>query len=928
MGKYTMDWDKYAALARRAQAEGVVLLKNDARTLPIVKGESVSVFGVTQNYYYKSGTGSGGLVNTRYVMGILDALEASEDVQVNQELAQNYKAWTKEHPFDKGSGWGKEPWCQQEMPLTGEQVAKAREVSELAIVVIGRTAGEDQDSTAQKGGLFLTDEEERMLSLVCKEFQRTAVILNVGNIMDMKWVDTYKPEAVLYAWQGGQEGGNGVLDVLTGRVNPCGKLSDTIPYDITDNPSTKNFGNPDRDIYAEDLYVGYRYFETAAKERVMYPFGFGLSYTTFQLDNAGFENQKTDVSVSVKVTNTGDMVGSEVVQIYVSCPQGELGKPARALIDFGKTRELEPGEAQILTFVIDKSAMASYDDGGYTGHKSAYVLEAGKYRIFAGNSVRDTYLAGSFITEELEVVCQLKEAAAPVTPFRRMKAVLEEEASETYRMIEEDAPLRTINLLERIQNHMPSDEECVGDQGYKLEDVYDGKVDMKTFLAQLNNQELICLSRGEGMCSPKVTPGTASAFGGVTQSLERYGIPVACCADGPSGIRMDCGSYAFSMPNGTALACTFNTELVEQLYVMEGLELRKNRVDTLLGPGINIHRNPLNGRNFEYFSEDPLLTGKMAAAQLRGTGTYGVTGTVKHFAANNQEFHRRDLDSVVSERALREIYLKGYEIAVLEGGARSVMTSYGLVNGLHAASNFDLTTTILREEWGFEGMVMTDWWADMNDEGGPASTSNTAAMIRAQNDVYMVVDDALSNSMKDNSEEALREGRLTRGELLRNAGNILSVLMSYPVMERYLGILSQEELDAAEQEQEETPISFDMDYQKIGQEGCLDLAGLSTEKGQSTVFGLDIQEKGKYKLTFQMRADAGELAQLPVSVFINNILVGTITIQGTNGEWVTKEMEVGPFFGQHVYLKLFFAQSGMEIGELRYQLTEKVKGPF
>ena len=261
------------------------------------------------------------------------------------------------------------------------------------------------------------------------------------------------------------------------------------------------------------------------------------------------------------------------------------------------------------------------------------------------------------------------------------------------------------------------------------------------------------------MCSPKATPGIASAFGGVTDSLKAFGIPVAGCSDGPSGIRMDCGTIAFSLPNGTLLACTFNPELVEQLYEMEGMELRKNQIDTLLGPGMNIHRNPLNGRNFEYFSEDPCVAGTMAAAQLKGMGKYGVTGTIKHFAGNNQEFKRHDANGVVSERALREIYLKGFEIAVKEGHAYSIMSTYGPINGIWTAGSYDLLTTILRKDWGYQGMVMTDWWAKMNEEGEEGSQSNTIPMVRAQNDVYMVVSDSASNSANDNTMEGLAANR-------------------------------------------------------------------------------------------------------------------------------------------------------------------------
>lgn len=286
------------------------------------------------------------------------------------------------------------------------------------------------------------------------------------------------------------------------------------------------------------------------------------------------------------------------------------------------------------------------------------------------------------------------------------------------------------------------------------------------------------------MGSPKVTAGTAAAFGGVSDSLKAYGLPCGCCSDGPSGMRLDSGMKAFSLPNGTLLGCTFNTELVERLYGYTGIEMRANKVDVLLGPGMNIHRHPLNGRNFEYFSEDPFLTGKMAAAQLRGLHNAGVTGAAKHFCANNQETSRHFLNSIVSERALREIYLKGFEIAVKEGNADAVMTTYGAVNGIWTAGNYDLCTQILRKEWGFDGFVMTDWWAKISDEGEEVSKTNFAAMVRAQNDVYMVCSQADKNSSGDNTLEALLDGRLSRAELQQSAGNIVRFLMHTPAYER------------------------------------------------------------------------------------------------------------------------------------------------
>ncbi|MGL4372908.1 MAG: glycoside hydrolase family 3 protein, partial [Turicibacter sp.] len=322
----------------------------------------------------------------------------------------------------------------------------------------------------------------------------------------------------------------------------------------------------------------------------------------------------------------------------------------------------------------------------------------------------------------------------------------------------------------------------------KLQDVKKGLASLEDFVAQLSNEELATIVRGEGMSSPKVTPGTAAAFGGVSHPLLAYGIPVACAADGPSGIRMDSGHKATQVPIGTLLACSWNLELVEDLYTFEGRELVSNQIDTLLGPGINIHRHPLNGRNFEYFSEDPLITGRFAAAVTSGIKTGGSCATVKHFACNDQEAARVDVDSVVSERALREIHLKGFEMAVKDGGAVSIMTSYNPINGHWAASNYDLNTTILRGEWDYSGIVMTDWWAKMNHPmtAGAAGKEYTSYMVRAQNDLYMVVENngAQSNVANDDTKEALANGSLTVGELQRCAMNICRFVMNALVFDR------------------------------------------------------------------------------------------------------------------------------------------------
>ncbi len=946
------DLKEYAAAARKAAAEGCVLLQNENQALPLRPGERVAVFGRNQLNYYKSGTGSGGMVNAPYVVGILDALKEDDSILLDQELLDIYEKWGKEHPFDMGEGWAQEPWFQEEMELTGELAAKAAGRNDAAIVLIGRTAGEDKDNGPDEGSWFLTKKEQEMLRLVCREFPRTIVVLNVGSIIDMSWMDEVHPAAVLYVWQGGQEGGRGAADVLTGRVSPCGKLTDTIAYRIEDYPSAANYGGENRNVYAEDIYVGYRYFETFAKERVRYPFGFGLSYTEFAI-SARLQVAEKELVVSVQVVNTGTRSGKEVVQIYLEKPQGKLGQPARQLISYAKTRTLRPDETQHLTLRIPVSVLASFDDSGAAGYPNAWVIEEGEYAFYIGTDVRSALYAGALRMAETFVVKQCNEALAPEASFKRLRPALNEEATvaaqreyvenalrdgmnpaaarnivKVYDAGEEDTPVRTVDLWERRQQSYPEEYPYTGDVGIRLWDVAEGRQTLEDFIAQLSDEDLCAIARGEGMCSPKVTPGTAGAFGGVTQGLQSFGIPVCCCADGPSGIRMDSGTAAFAMPSGTALACTFNNDLVEELYAWEGMELRRDRIDTLLGPGMNLHRHPLNGRNFEYFSEDPLVTGEMAAAQLRGMHRYGTTGTIKHFACNNQEKRRDEIEALVSARALREIYLKGFEIAVTKGGARSVMTSYNPLNGERNASNYDLLTTILRDDWGFDGIVMTDWWAKvgpMNQE----SRQDTGAMIAAQNDLYMVTPCAADNTSGDHSAEALAGGTLTRGELQRGAMNICRFAMRSPAMLRMRGIRTVLDAELERSLDEADLAGIPGNTIPTGADGTVDPSLISTARGKTSVLEIPIvgqtaesyrdAEDGHYHLQMLVRASqrTPELAQLPLTVHKDRELVGTISLTGKDKEW--KEIDLvlpDTVVSSSFQVKLFFGESGMEIGRL------------
>ena len=915
MNSYKLDLDRYAVLAREAVAEGCVLLENEGQVLPLRDGERVAVFGRMAFHYYKSGLGSGGLVNTRHVVGILDALKECEGVHLDEKLMGIYEDWIKENPYDEGQGWGRVPWCQKEMDVTEEMLDCARR-NDVSLVVIGRTAGEDQDNNAKAGSYCLTETEEDMIRRVCEVSKRTVVVLNVGNIIDMSWVEKYRPQAVLYVWQGGQEGGNGVADVLTGKVCACGKLTDTIAADIKDYPSTENFGDPFKNYYKEDIYVGYRYFETFARDKVLYPFGYGLSYTTFETRAEILKNTGDEITVSAMVANTGELKGKEVVQVYVKVPQGKLGNPARKLIGFAKTKELESGEQEEVCIVIPKYDMASYDDSGVTGHKSCYVLEEGTYEIFVGSDVRSAVSVGCY-EEEFRVIEELEEVYAPVEKFQRMKAVLLPDG--TYQAVTEDVPVRTIDPQERRANEIPETYVYTGDKGYKLVDVLDKKVSMEEFIAQISEEDLIAIFRGEGMCSPKVTAGTAAAFGGVTDGLTALGIPVGCCSDGPSGIRMDCGTKAFSLPNGTSFGCTFNVELVGALYEMTGKELRLNKIDSLLGPGMNIHRNSLNGRNFEYISEDPILTGRICAAQVKAMAKSGIGSTIKHFCGNNQEVGRSTSDSVISERALREIYLKGFEIAVKEGGARSVMTTYGSVNGLWTAGSYDLCTTILRKEWGFDGIVMTDWWAKSNYEGHQAEVPVKAPMVAAQNDIYMVVSDAKANPENDDVEEMLHAGKITLGELQRNAANILGFLLKSPSILLLADRICEEELEAMNTKEEDdvdagSLVNIESDPQT--QEIVIDGALLHPAKGNADVLAVTNDFMGDFTMKFTLKSDLGELAQLPVSVFLDNIHKMTVSVQGTNGKWVEESRILNMGFGHNHYIKLYYGADNLEIEKI------------
>ena len=771
-------------ICRRAAADSAVLLRNYNDFLPLKADDKIALFGRAAYEYIMCGTGSGGNVNVRSHASVADGLRENGQKGIDEKIEKIYADWIGEHPFDKGTDgkFASEPRVQLEKRFDEEDIVKADKRNDKALIFIGRRAGEEKEVLDAPGSYRLTAEEKRLIGLVTGVFAHVGIVFNTSHIMDLSWTDEAwchdRIDAILYAWTGGSEGGNGLADVLAGAVTPSGHLADTVSGRLSDNIADKNFGDEKENFYEEDIYVGYRYFETFNPKAVLYPFGFGLSYTDFTLEGLKVE-EKDGIRVSGTVKNTGNYRGAQVFQVYFSAPKGKLGRPERELIGFKKTGVLEPGEEEKVEVVIEEAQMAAFDDSGITGHKDCFVLEAGVYRFFAGfdvRSAREASLSGrkkKFEITETKAVKTCEEAMAPTEKFIRLKAT---ENGPAY----ENVPVSTVDLEKRIEDRLPkplkkSETAC----GFT--DVLSGKATAEAFVAGLEDKVLMSLVRGEGTDSPFVTPGTASAFGGLTRKLREAGMPAVCCADGPSGIHMKKGLYATQIPSATSLACTWDPELITELYKGIGKEMDENNIEVLLGPGMNIHRHPLCGRNFEYFSEDPYLTGKMAAACVKGVAESGHEAVIKHFCANSQEVGRFYENNVISARALREIYLKGFETAIREGGAKSVMTSYNMVNGHHTSAYYDLTETILRRDWGFTGMVMTDWWARLNDvvKGGfEHDLTDVRSMVRAQNDIYMCVDSgtAETNERGDNLEKSLEEGKLTRAELEQCALHIVNFI--------------------------------------------------------------------------------------------------------------------------------------------------------
>lgn len=716
-GKRVTGCEEHIRLSREAAAEGMVLLKNEDQVLPFVGGTRLALFGKASVDYVKGGGGSGD-VTVAYIRSLQEGLEYKEKegkVQVLASLGDFYR-----ENIRKQYAEGVLPGQTTEPEIPENLLKEAKAWADVAVISICRFSGEgwDRKGIPGDGDFYLTREEQAMVDTVTANFDKVVVVLNVGGMVDTSWFrNNDRIQSVLLAWQGGIEGGLAAADLLCGDGNPSGKLTDTFAGSFDDYPSSAGFNDSEDYVdYNEDIYVGYRYFETipGAASKVNYPFGYGLSYTTFLVEIVGAREEQGKVKAEVRVTNTGDRSGKEVIQLYYSAPQGVLGKPGKVLGAFKKTRLLLPGESQFLSLEMGICEMASYDDLGKIA-KSAYVLEKGEYHFWIGISVRELQPVDLQITlEEDQVAEQLEEKCAPLLLKERLLAdgtyeTLPQKETEYEKngLIPQDKDLLEgviprVRPVPQMRMEWAKTEKEL--EKYMLKDVADGKVSLDAFVKQLTDEQVADLLGGQP------NTGVANTFG--MGNIPEYGIPNIMTADGPAGLRIqpECGVCTTAWPCATLLACTWNPELVRRVGAAGAAEVKENNIGIWLTPAMNIHRSPLCGRNFEYYSEEPLIAGKMGAAMIQGIQSQHIGASMKHFCCNNKETNRKDSDSRVSERAMREIYLKGFEIAVKEAQPWTIMTSYNMVNGCPASCNPELLTDILRNEWGFEGMVTTDWW--------------------------------------------------------------------------------------------------------------------------------------------------------------------------------------------------------------------------
>ena len=823
-----------AQLSKEAAEEGMVLLENENQALPLAQGSKAALFGTGSYGTIKGGTGSGDVYN-RYTISVYDALTSTYNISNMAWWGEYLKTFEEKKAqaaeekkdndyvkYTQGRFGGADSFLAIDQALTQSDMDKAKAGGvTTAFYTVSRVSGEGADRTIGKGDYELSEVEYNNIKLIAKNFDKCVVLLNVGGVVDTKFFSEIEGvDGLVLMSQAGMEGGNALADILTGKTTPSGKLTDTWAKNYSDYPAATTIGDNDGDNkqedYKEGIYVGYRYFDTF-NITPAYEFGYGKSYTSFDVEPLTVAADENNVSVTVNVTNTGDTYsGKEVVEVYFSAPDGSIEKPYQELAGFAKTDNLAPGESQKLTVTYKTTEMSSYDEA-----KAAYVMEDGDYIVRVGDSSRNTKVAGvltldkDVVTEQLsnqltldknwkdlsktgktpysykDEAAQIKAAARIALPSAKIKT--ENNASKI-----DEKKVTTYLTADAAKDYKAAENEVVETvdavpANTKLIDVYDGKVSMESFVASLDDTQFANLANGiSGASTSGDTWGADanSVTGAAGETSQLYfnslGIPNTVEADGPAGIRVTAETtdkdgnavynYCTAFPIGTLLAQTWNTDLVNRVGKAIGEEMVEIGVTLWLAPGMNIHRDPLCGRNFEYYSEDPALTGYVGSAITAGVqSNKGVGVTIKHYITNNQETNRSAVNTSVSERTLREIYLKGFEMVVKSAQPMAIMSSYNKVNGTYACENFDLLTSVPRGEWGFDGMVMTDW--------GAGNRAGVDTMMHAGNDLVMPgrTQDRMIAALQGNpvgtTADPNLDKTLVRGDIQKCVSRVLTMIM-------------------------------------------------------------------------------------------------------------------------------------------------------
>ncbi len=797
--------------ARKIASQGMVLLQNRG-ALPIEKPGKIALFGNGARWTVKGGTGSGD-VNSRFVVNVEKGLEEAGFTVTTKSWLDRYDRAVEEAKAAYGAALKEAVEKKRVMPIlflfenpykeppisriTQEDCEKAD--ADLALFVISRNSGEGKDRRPVPGEYDLFEQEKEAIGTLCANFRQVIVVLNVGSVIDTKFLRREEGiDAVLLMSQAGNIGGYALADILTGKETPSGKLTSTWAENYGDYPGAAKFGHMNKDVddeyYEEGIYVGYRYFDSF-NVTPAYPFGYGMSYTSFEVSTQEVRADARQVTVKVLVKNTGSRyAGREVVQVYYSAPQGVLEKPYQELAAYGKTKKLSPGESGELELSFPAERMASYDE-----ESSSWVMEKGTYYIRVGTSSRSTRVAAALVLEEDVVTEKLSARFALDCEMKQLSAKGAEPYGYDGEKAEKEKAVRIAisprNLLCRravYRSGNPVMEEKKDRGLLTMDDVLEKRASLDQLVSQLSVEEMaeLCVGTARGGMGADSVVGAASAAcpGAAGDTTSRMiadrNIRNMILADGPAGLRLSrhfaadkdgnlipgtedaslgemsllAGKgekkelpegavtyyqYCTAIPIATLLAQTWDVDVIAQAGDIVGEEMEELGVTLWLAPGMNIHRNPLCGRNFEYYSEDPLVAGMCAAADTRGVQKHaGVGTTIKHFAFNNQEDNRMHTNAHIGERTIREIYLKCFEIAVKNSQPMSIMTSYNLINGIHTANSYDLLTAVARDEWGFEGIVMTDWGTTGSIELNPGQkfkygSSNAAGCIKAGNDLIM-----------------------------------------------------------------------------------------------------------------------------------------------------------------------------------------------